>query len=81
MDGLYFDDSMEADDEVFRLRDEIEKLAKAKGVEFIKIDFETKEDFYKTMNAFRYFVNDNIRVYSSTNDDEYSLIVNDEEVL
>ena len=40
--------------------------------------FETKEDFYQAMNAFRHFANDNIKAYTTSKDDDYTLIVHDE---
>lgn len=78
MDGLYFDDSMEPDDEVFALRNAIEKIAEQKDVSFVRLNFETKEDFYQAMNAFRHFANDNIKAYTTSKDDDYTLIVHDE---
>lgn len=81
MDGLYFDDSMEPDDEVFRLRNAVEELAASKDVTLIKLNFEEKDDYYRAMNAFRNFANENIKVYTSSNEDDCSLIVNEEVVL
>lgn len=81
MDGLYFDDSMEPDDRVFQLRNAIEDLAHQKGVDYIKINFENKEDFYRTANAMRNFVDENIKVYMSSKDDDYTLIVNEDVTL
>lgn len=78
MDGLYFDDSMEPDDEVFRLRNAIEELAERKGVTYIKLNFETKEDFYKSMNVFRNFSNNEIKVYSTSETNDNTLIVTKE---
>lgn len=78
MDGLYFNDSMEPDDEVFRLRNAIEDLAHQEGVDYIGIKFDTPEDYYALMNAMRYFVDDNIKIYTSTKDNEYSVIVNED---
>lgn len=73
MDGLYFDDSMEPDDEVFRLRNAVEELAKKKDVTLVTVKCEEKEDFYNTMNAFRHFSEDNIKVFMST--DENIIVV------
>lgn len=81
MDGLYFNDSMEPDDEVFRLRDAIEDLAHQEGIDYISINFDKPEDYYATMNAMRYFVDDNIKIYTSMKDNEYSIIVNEDVVM
>lgn len=75
---MYFDDSMEPDDEVFRLRNAIEELAHQKGVDYITLNFEKPEDFYRAANAMRSFVDNNINVYMSTKDDDYSLIINED---
>lgn len=81
MDGLYFDASMEPDDEVFRLRNAIEDLAHREGVDYIKINFDTEEDFYRAANVMRNFVDNSIKVYMTSKDDDYTLIVNADETL
>jgi predicted adenine nucleotide alpha hydrolase (AANH) superfamily ATPase len=78
MDGLYFDDSMEPDDEVFRLRNDIEELAEKKGVTYIKLNFENKEDFYKSMNVFRNFANNQIKAYAISSEKDNTLVITKE---
>lgn len=81
MDGLYFDDTLEPDDEVFRLRNAIEDLIHQEGFDYVMINFEKPEDFYSAANAMRHFVDENIRVYMSSKDDDYSLIINEDVVM
>lgn len=78
MDGLYFDDSMEPDDTMFSLRNAVEKLAASKGVQYVRVNFHEKEDFYKAMNTFRYFSDEKIQVFMSSKEDDYSLVVNED---
>lgn len=75
MDGLYFDDSMEPDDSIFDLKRAIENLAEKKEVSFIKLDFETKEDYYEAMNLLRNFNNEQIHVHSTSREDDLSVVV------
>lgn len=75
MDGLYFDDSMEPDDEIFAFKRSIEKIAEQQDVDFIKINFDNKEDYYEAMNHLRSFNNENIHVHSTSKEDDLSIIV------
>lgn len=75
MDGLYFDDSMEPDDSIFAFKRSIEKIAEKEEVDFIKIDFETKEDYYEAMNLLRSFSNEQIHVHSTSREDDLSIVV------
>lgn len=75
MDGLYFDDSMEPDDSIFAFKRSIEKIAEQKNVDFIKINFETKEDYYEAMNLLRSFNNEQIHVHSTSREDDLSIVV------
>lgn len=78
MDGLYFDDSMEPDDTMFTLRNAVEKLAATKGVQYVRVNFHEKEDFYKAMNTFRHFSDEKIQVFMSSKENDYSLVVNED---
>lgn len=75
MDGLYFDDSMEPDDSIFKLKHAIEKIAENNDVSYIRIVFDEKDDYYKAMNSLRNFNNENIHVYSTSKEDDLSIIV------
>lgn len=75
MDGLYFDDSMEPDDSIFDLKRAIEKVAVQKEVSFIKIQFDKKEDYYDAMNLLRNFNDQHIHAYSSSREDDLSIVL------
>lgn len=75
MDGLYFDDKMEPDDFLFDFKKSIEEIVEQKGVDYITIDFETKEDFYKAANALRAFNNECIKVTSTSIEDDTRLVI------
>lgn len=75
MDGLYFDDKMEPDDFLFDFKKSIEEIVEQKGVDYITIDFETKEDFYKAANALRAFNNECIKVTSTSREDDTRLVI------
>ena len=72
--GLYFNDSKEPDDVMYNLAQDISKLMKEEGVEFIGIDCETKEDYYKIIDALAAF-NDNAIKVSCTSKRDLNIII------
>lgn len=75
MDGLYFDDSMEPDDFIFDFKKSIEKIVKRKGITYVSVKFDTKEDYYKAMNLLRNFNDENIHVSSTSREGDLTLVI------
>lgn len=78
MDGLYFDDSMEPDNFIFDFKKSVEEIVKRKGVTYVSVKFDTKEDYYKAMNLLRNFNDEKIHVSSTSKEDDMELIIEPE---
>jgi hypothetical protein len=83
MNGLYFDDDNEPDDFGYRLNKDLEDIFKEKGVQFIKLDFDNKDDYYNALVSMQKFTNDNINVSGTSREGHYEIVVDsdDTEVL
>lgn len=81
MDGLYFDGSDEPDDFKFDFKEAINEIVKRKDVDHITLSFETREDYYKMMNMLRTWNDLNISAYSSSLEDDNTIVILEEEDL
>lgn len=81
MDGLYFDGSDEPDDFKFDFKEAINEIVKRKDVDHITLEFETREDYYKMMNMLRTWNDTNISAYSSSLEDDNTIVILEEEDL
>ena len=51
IEGLYFDNSDEPDDFVIQLNSDLERIFEKKGITFLRIEFENKDDYFNTLTA------------------------------
>lgn len=72
--GLYFNDENEPDNFMFEFRNDIERILKEKGVEYIDIKVDNKEDYYRIMNNLSNFNNDKIKMFWRT-EDNYAMTI------
>jgi hypothetical protein len=79
--GLYFDDSDEPDDFKFDFIKDMSNILKKENVSSITIDFDNKEDYYRTVNELRELSDKNINVYATSKVNSYDIILEDEEDL
>lgn len=79
MEGLYFDNSNEPDDFLFKLNKDLEEIYKKKNINFIKLDFENKDDYYNTLLAMQKFTSDNINVSGTSREGHYEIVIDNEE--
>lgn len=79
MTSFYFDNSEEPDDFLFKLNNDLENICTEKGVNFIKLDFEDKDDYYNTLIAMQKFTSDNIRVSGTSREGHYEVVIDNEE--
>ena len=75
MKGLYFDESEEPDDFLFRLNKDLEKIYDKKGINYIKLDFENKDDFYSALVDMQKFNRENIRVSGTSREGHYEVVI------
>jgi HSP20 family molecular chaperone IbpA len=66
LSGLYFNDSNEPDDFMFKFKQELKEGLKQEGVQYIDINVENKVDYYRILHELESFTNDNIKVYATS---------------
>lgn len=74
IEGLYFNNSKEPDDVMYNLKRDISRIMKEEGVEYIEIQCETKEDYYKIIDSLVDFNKDAITV-SGVSKKEFNIII------
>lgn len=74
IEGLYFNNSKEPDDVMYNLKQDISRIMKEEGVEYIEIQCETKEDYYKIIDSLVDFNKDAITV-SGVSKKEFNIII------
>lgn len=74
INGLYFDDDYEPEDVRFKFIKDVESILKDEGTEYIGIDFDDDEDYYKIMEDIHKYT-DNINVYATSLADDNSIVL------
>lgn len=77
MEGFYFDNSEEPDDFAFKLSKDLERIFKEKGIEYIKFDFESKDDYFNAIMSLNKYVEENVRVSGTSREGHYEIIVDE----
>lgn len=78
--GLYFNDENEPDNFMYEFKNDIERILKGKGINYIDIKVDNKDDYYRIMNELSDFANDSIKMYWKT-DDDYTITLGNVEEL
>lgn len=74
IDGLYFNDSREPDNYMFNFKQDLDKIMENEGVEYVKIEADNKNDYYRILNDLCKFNKDAIKV-SGTSREKFEVIV------
>ena len=77
IEGFYFDNSEEPDDFAFKLSKDLERIFKEKGIEYVKFDFESKDDYFNAIMSLNKYVEDNVRVSGTSREGHYEIIVDE----
>lgn len=75
MDGMYFDASNEPDDFFYQLNKDLEKIYDEKGIAYIKLNFDNKDDFYNALVQMQEFTSDNVRISGTSREGEYEIVL------
>lgn len=78
MDSMYFDSSDEPDEFAFELKKEIEKIWDKKGVPYIKLCFDNKDDYYDALMALEKCTDDNVKISGTSKEGQYDVIIEEE---
>lgn len=77
IEGLYFDDSKEADNFRFNFQKDVSDIMKEEGVEYLEVDLNNKDDYVKLMEELNRFTNHSIKVFGTSKDEYKVYIEND----
>lgn len=81
MKNFYFDDSDEPDEFKVDFLKACEKIIKEEGISSIRMNFQTKEDFYETMHKLTKFTDNHLSIKSTSVEDDMVLIIEEDENL
>ena len=73
--GLYFDDSPEKDDFMFQFQKDLAEIEKEHGIAYIKLDFDSENDFYNTLMKLNDYLDDNVKLYGTSKTGHYEVVV------
>lgn len=79
INGFYFDDREEKNNFMYLFQKDLaEELKKTNpNIKYIKIDFESESDFYSTLLNMENFIKDNIKLYGTSREGHYEILVSD----
>ena len=77
INGLYFNDSREPDDYMYNFKQDISKIMKEDGVEYVEILADNKEQYYEILDKLSEF-NNNITISGTSKNKEIIIIENDD---
>ena len=78
IDGLYFDGSNEKDNFTYEFQKDLAEIEKQNGIEYIKMDFDSENDFYNTLMSMQKYANDNVAFYGTSKDGHYEVVIESE---
>ena len=78
IEGLYFDASNEKDNFTYEFQKDLAEVAKNIGVQYIKMDFDSENDFYTALMEMQQYANDNTKLYGTSKDGHYEVVIESE---
>lgn len=75
IEGLHFDPSIEPSDFYYNIVKDINKISKDHGEISITCEFDNPRDFYNYINELSKFNNDNIRIYGTSREGHYDVVM------
>ena len=79
IDGLYFNPEDEVDDFEYKLSQDLERIYKEKGITYIKLDFDNKDDYYKALSDMGKVTTEGIKMYGTSRENHYEIIFDTED--
>ena len=78
IDGLYFDGSNEKDNFTYEFQKDLAEVAKNIGIQYIKMDFDSENDFYTALMEMQAYAKENTKLYGTSKDGHYEVVVESE---
>jgi hypothetical protein len=76
--GLYFDDSDEKDNFMYEFQKDLEQISKAMNITYIKLDYDSEQDFYDGLMRIQRYIQDNVKVYGTSREGHYEVVIEEE---
>ena len=76
--GLYFDDSNEKDNFMFEFQKDLEEISKQMNIQYIKLDYDSEQDFYDGLMRIQRYIQDNVKIYGTSREGHFEVIVEEE---
>lgn len=81
IEGLYFDNSNEPDDFLYRIQNDLSEYYDNKSnTTFIKLDFDNEYDFFDCLSKLQEYSRNNITVYGTSREGELDIVYDDKEL-
>ena len=78
IDGLYFNGSDEKDNFTFEFQKDLAEIEKQNGIQYIKMDFDSENDFYNTLMEMQQYAKDNVTLYGTSKDGHFEVVIETE---
>ena len=76
--GLYFDGSDEKNNFTYEFQKDLAEIEKQQGIEYIKMDFDSENDFYNALMEMQSYANDNIAFYGTSKSGHCEVVIESE---
>ena len=78
IDGLYFDGSDEKNNFMYEFQKDLAEIEKHQGIEYIKLDFDSENDYYNALMEMQSYTNDNTAFYGTSRSGHLEVVVETE---
>ena len=75
IDGLYFDGSNEKDNFTYEFQKDLAEIEAKQGIQYIKIDCDSENDFYNLLMEMQKYANDNTNFYGTSKDGHFEVVI------
>ena len=78
IDGLYFDGSNEKDNFTYEFQKDLAEIEKQHGIQYIKMDFDSENDFYNALMDMQKYISENTSLYGTSKNGHYEVVIESE---
>ena len=78
IDGLYFDGSDEKDNFMYEFQKDLAEIEKQQGIEYIKLDFDSENDFYNALMEMQNYAKENTMFYGTSKSGHCEVVIESE---
>ena len=75
---MYFNGSNEKDNFTYEFQKDLAEIEKRCGIKYIKMDFDSENDFYNALMEMQKYTNDNTALYGTSKDGHYEVVIESE---